>query len=101
MRYLTLFLACGLALSARAGLGPQNVAVVVNRGSAASLAVANEYVDARRIPPGNVIYVDVPGELVEVITVADFRRLILLPVLEQIRDRGLAGQIECVTYSAD
>jgi hypothetical protein len=101
MHHFVLFLLCCLALPARAGLGPQNVAVVVNSASPASLAIANEYVDARRIPPGNVIYLDLPAEFVEVITVADFRRLILLPVLEQIRDRGLAGQIECVTYSAD
>ena len=42
--------------SARAGGGPENVAVVVNADSWASLAVANKYVALRRIPECNVIY---------------------------------------------
>ncbi len=44
------------ASSARAGGGPTGVAVVVNADSWASLAVANEYVALRQIPPCNVIY---------------------------------------------
>jgi uncharacterized protein (TIGR03790 family) len=63
--------------------------------------VANEYIDARGIPPSNVVYIDLPQKLVEFIGDEDFRKLILKPVLEQIGARGLAGQIDCVTYSAD
>jgi hypothetical protein len=90
-----------LAPQAQAGLGPQNVMVVVNSASPASLAVANEYVAARHIPPANVVYIDLPKDLVEFIRDDDFRKLILKPVLEQIRIRNLAAQIDCVTYSAD
>src|SRR6185436_3166795 len=45
-------------ISAHAGIGPQNVAVVVNSESWASLAIANEYVRLRSIPACNVIYLD-------------------------------------------
>src|SRR5258707_1195778 len=90
-----------LAIRARAGIGPQNVAVVVNSASSNSLAVANEYVDARHVPPGNVIYLDLPKEFIETIGVEDFRKRILQPVLDQIKARKLAGQIDCIAYSAD
>ena len=87
-------------LPARAGGGPENVAVVVNEDSWASRAVANEYVRLRNIPPSNVIYLK---DLVAIdyMDVEDFRRTILSPVLDAIRKRGLEDQIDCITYSAD
>jgi len=85
---------------ARAGGGPENVAVVVNADSWASLAVANAYVHLRRIPPGHVIYVaNLPS--IELIPVDDFRSRILRPVLRTIKDRNLADQIDCIAYSSD
>jgi uncharacterized protein (TIGR03790 family) len=85
----------------RAALGPQNVILVVNSASPASLAVANEYIDARHLPPANVVYVELPKEEFQIMQAHDFRKKILQPVFEQIRVRGLAPQIDCVTYSAD
>jgi uncharacterized protein (TIGR03790 family) len=86
--------------SARAGGGPENVAVVINADSWASLAVANEYVALRRIPECNVIYLsELPGNLS--IDVQQFRELILKPVLQTLDKRGLTGQIDCIAYSAD
>jgi len=83
-----------------AGGGPENVAVVVNADSWASLAVANEYVALRRIPECNVIYLsDLPGNLS--IDVQQFRELILRPVLQTLERRGLTGQIDAIAYSAD
>ncbi|HUU91976.1 MAG TPA: hypothetical protein VM238_12295, partial [Phycisphaerae bacterium] len=69
-----------LSADARAGGGPENVAVVVNADSWASLAVANEYVALRRIPPGHVIYLSSLPSF-ERVTVDDFRSRILMPVL--------------------
>jgi len=85
---------------ARAGGGPENVAVVVNADSWASLAVANEYVALRRIPECNVVYLSaVPSNLT--VDVNQFRDLILRPVLDTLERRGLRDQIDCIAYSAD
>ena len=85
-----------------AGVGPQNTVVVVNADSFASLAVANEYVRQRGIPPGNIVELHL-NQLrdFEQIGVEDFRQLILVPLLEQIKSRGLAEQIDCIAYSSD
>lgn len=78
-----------------------NVAVVVNSSSPASLAVANEYIAARKIPAGNVIFIDLPSKYVEAIDVNDFRKLLLEPVCDTLRQRKLNGQIDVVAWSAD
>lgn len=86
--------------AARAGLGPENVAVVVNEDSWASLALANEYVALRHIPPLNVIYLRDLGDY-EGTDVEAFRDRILKPALTELEKRGLAGQIDCIAYSSD
>ncbi|KPJ71841.1 MAG: hypothetical protein AMS14_08940, partial [Planctomycetes bacterium DG_20] len=97
---LAALLACCLAAAAAAGGGPEHVAVVVNADSWASLAVANEYVRLRRIPPGHVVYLaSLPS--FELISVDDFRARVLAPVLRAIKDRNLADQIDCIAYSSD
>ena len=40
------------------GGGPENIFLVVNRQSWASQTVANHYIHLRKIPPGNVLYLD-------------------------------------------
>jgi hypothetical protein len=83
-----------------AGLGPENVAVIVNAGSHSSRTVANAFVHGRGIPVDNVIYLsDVPG--FEHIDVDDFRDRLLKPVLKTIEDRGLTPQIDCIAWSSD
>jgi hypothetical protein len=82
------------------GGGPENVAVVVNADSWASLAVANEYIALRRIPDGNIVYLaGLSSNLL--IGVDEFRERILKPVLETLAARGLAAQIDCIAYSSD
>ena len=84
----------------RAGGGPHNVAVIVNRDSWASLAVANHYIHARGIPSCNVIYLSgIDG--FERIDVSKFRTTILDPILAEIKTRGLQKQITTIAYSAD
>jgi len=88
------------AAASPAGLGPENVAVVVNGDSWASRAVANAYVRLRNVPPCNVIYLrDLTA--IDYMDVEDFRQTILKPVLSAIRTRSLDGQIDCIAYSAD
>lgn len=94
-------LACLLwAACAQAAGGPEGVLVVVNGDSWASMAVANEFIHLRRIPPSQVVYLrDLPG--FESVDVDVFRQQILTPVLETIRERNLSDRIDCIAYSAD
>jgi len=88
------------ASAAPAGGGPENALVVVNADSWASTFIANEYIAARHIPPANVVRLrDLPD--FERMSVEDFRTRILGPVLHAAEQRGLAGQIDYVLYSAD
>lgn len=85
---------------ARAGGGPENVLLVVNARSWASLTVANHYVQLRQIPPSNILHLDWHGSN-EGVTVQIFRKSILQPVLQTIRERGLGDQIDAIVYSSD
>jgi len=84
------------------GGGPENVAVVINGDSFASQAVANAFVEFRDIPAANLISLPLGGlPDFETVDVETFRQRILKPALETLEQRGLASQIDCVTYSAD
>ncbi|MEI6234714.1 MAG: tetratricopeptide repeat protein [Planctomycetota bacterium] len=97
---LAFFFLITTAQLAFAGGGPQNVVLVVNSQSWASLAVANEYILLRGVPPNHVLYLDhVPN--FETIDINTFREQILAPVLKFIDDRHLKPQIDYVIYSAD
>lgn len=95
----TLIIAAASAV-ARAGIAPENVAVVVNADSPASRTIAAEYVKLRGIPACNVVEITGLADR-ERMTVADFRRQVLSPVLETIADRGLTRQIDVVAYSSE
>lgn len=83
----------------RAGGGPENLVIVVNADSQTSKLIANYYIQLREIHPRNVIYLgSVPTE--DVTNFARFKNRILIPIVEQIRQKGLAEQIDCVVYSA-
>lgn len=90
----------GILGSSKAGLGPENVAVVVNGDSWASLTVANEYAQLRGIPANNFIVLH-GLSAVETTDVDHFRAEILGPVFKAIGQRGLTNQIDCVAYSVD
>ena len=93
-------IACVAASFALAGGGPENALVVVNADSWASTFIANEYIAARHIPPANVIRLrNLPD--FERINAEDFRTKILAPVLHTAEQRGIAGQIDYLLYSAD
>lgn len=93
---LTILVPC----AAWAGGGPENVLLVVNPRSEASLTIANHYVHLRQIPPKNVIYV--PWDpAVEQTDIEKFRKDILAPVLKAAIGPGNSGRIDYVVYSSD
>jgi hypothetical protein len=85
---------------AHAGGGPENVFLVVNSTSADSIAVANAYVEMRRIPPINVFSLAWAGSK-EAVSISRFRDEILGPILRGIDARRLAPQIDMIVYSSD
>ncbi len=85
--------------AAHAGGGPENVVVVVNANSWASLTIANEFIALRKIPPGNVVYLGWSGA--EAASGELFRQQVLGPVFQAIEARGLAPQIDYIVYSSD
>jgi hypothetical protein len=89
-----------IASRASAGVGAENILLVVNRASWASLTVANHYVRVRDVPVSNVVYLDWKKGT-DAINVETFRNEILSPVLKQIEVRGLADQIDAIIYSSD
>ncbi|WP_222435892.1 hypothetical protein [Rubripirellula tenax] len=103
-RLATLFLSFGLAIALAgqtlAGIGPENVVVVVNAKSLISRTVANHYVHLRDIPIANVILLDdVPTGLA--MTLEDFKAKILKPVLAEVDARKIANHVRVIAYSAD
>lgn len=88
------------AAAAFAGIAPENVAVVVNGDSWASLAVANEYAKVRHIPPSNFIVLHGLSSFDQT-DVNQFRTEVLSPVFAAIESRGLTPQIDCIAYSVD
>lgn len=95
---LLVLLAC--ARSAPAGGGPENVFLVVNTNSWASLTVANEYIALRQIPPVNVLYVDWNGGF-EGTDSETFRTKILIPAISALGSRAIYDHIDYVVYSSD
>lgn len=87
--------------AAIAGGGPENVMLVVNEESWASLAVANHYIQLRKIPACNVVYLSGVQLSWDNVKIEVFREKILIPVLEAIQRRGLEPQIDYIVYSAD
>jgi uncharacterized protein (TIGR03790 family) len=100
----TLYLIClafaGLTSVARGGGGPENVMLVVNQNSDASMTIANHYIRLRDIPPSNVLYLDWKHETTTT-TGTTFRDEILDPILKAIDQRKLTSQISYIVYSSD
>lgn len=85
---------------ARAGGGPENVLLVVNAASPASIEVANAWITLRNIPPINVLMLPWEGSR-EAIPIATFREELLRPILQAIDGRRLSSQIDQIVYSTD
>ncbi len=88
------------AAPAVAGGGPENVLLLVNSNSDSSKAIANLYIELRKIPPMNVVYLDWKGSL-EIGSAARLRDEILMPTIKALDDRRLTMQIDYIVYSSD
>ncbi len=88
------------ALKVHAGGGPENVFLVVNKSSPASLTVANHYIDLRKIPPSNVFYLKYPPGRA-VMGGDRFKTVFLEPIIGKIQERNLTSQIDYIVYSCD
>lgn len=86
---------------AEAGGGPENVLLVVNPRSWASVTVANHFVADRGIAASNVLDLEWDGQVLPHLPIDTFRSEILEPVLAAIDERGLSEQIDYVVYSCD
>ncbi|TWU51185.1 hypothetical protein [Rubripirellula reticaptiva] len=83
-----------------AGVGPENVIVVINADSVTSRTIANHYIDLRGIPDTNVVLLsDVPQGLRT--NLADFKAKILSPLFAEIDARKIGSQVRVIAYSAD
>jgi hypothetical protein len=85
-------------------LGPHECAIIVNANSEDSKALANFYADLRRIPPQNIIHLDLPGRVREAratISPEDFRTLIYEPVMTALKERQLSSHVLVWLYSLD
>ncbi|MCE5266716.1 MAG: hypothetical protein LLG00_02385 [Planctomycetaceae bacterium] len=94
---IVVFLSTAIAM---AGGGPENVLLVVNPRSPASLAIANHYIQLREIPSSNVLFLPWDPH-VEQTDIETFRKQILFPILRTIDERHLGQQIDYVVYSSD
>lgn len=92
----------GLMMAPRtcdAGVGPENLILVVNADSWESRTIANHYAELRKIPTRNIVVLkNVPAE--PVTTLEKFREQILKPLLAEIDVRGLAPQTRVIGYSS-
>jgi len=86
--------------TARAGGGPENVLLVVNVNSWASQTIANHYAAWRQIPPSNILYVNWRFAD-EPLPVDEFRRLLIGPIVQELRKRQIDEQIDYIVYSSD
>ncbi|MEE3372346.1 MAG: hypothetical protein VX346_23625 [Planctomycetota bacterium] len=80
--------------------GAENLALVVNGDSWMSRSVANHYISLREIPAAHVVQLTGLPDL-ERIDVERFRRQILRPVLNTLRQRQRLAQIDYLVYSSD
>ena len=90
----------GYFLALAAGGGPENVLLLVNSNSESSKTIANHYIELRKIPPNNVVYIDWKGNL-ESGSAERLREVILRPALAAIDERKLLPQIDYIVYSSD
>ncbi len=93
MRVLILilvFIALGAGSQAIAELTPDQVVVLANKASDDSLAVARHYIARRRIPPSNLVTVNVPTD--ETVSREVYTAQIVHPLREALTKQGLAAK---------
>ncbi len=82
-----------------AGIGPENTMVVVNARSWSSRTIANHYIQLRKIPTINIVYLQWKESDVQT-DIATFRNELLKPVLETAHRRQIGDHIDCIVWSS-
>jgi hypothetical protein len=82
-------------------LGPHELLVLANGNSSRSVTLAREYAAQRRVPPENVLLLDLAAAPPLELTPDECRRQILTPALRAADERGLAGHVLAWAYSLD
>jgi uncharacterized protein (TIGR03790 family) len=95
-----LALACGLTCRLHAGGSGLNTVVVVNQNSPDSCELGNYYCERRQVPPGNLLRINWPGGNISWSS-DDFQTILLVPLLQMLASRQLAGQVDYVVLSMD
>lgn len=88
---------CAAVLSAQAGGGPQNVLVVVNDQSLASLELGKHYQQQREVPGRNILHISVTPT--NNMSMATFSNDVRGPILSYIATAGLSNQINTIIFS--
>jgi uncharacterized protein (TIGR03790 family) len=83
-----------LVPSAAWALGPDQVALVVNRNMPQGRELAEFYKLARHIPDGRIIELDLP--MTEEMSFERYERDVVLPIRAFLREHQLAGQVRCL-----
>ncbi len=103
VRWMTLIAAAFLAVIPKlllAGATSASWVVVVNGASQNSRTIANHWIHLRNLPARNVIVLqNIPAT--ETIDRKQFVELILQPLFEQLKVRGLESHVQGVAYSCD
>lgn len=82
---------------AQAGIGPQNVVVVVNDNSRDSLEIGQYYQDQRGLSERQIVHVSTTTN--GAITLTDFNSEIYDPVIDYINSSALSNQVETILYT--
>ncbi|MHC4873535.1 MAG: hypothetical protein ACYTFY_16950 [Planctomycetota bacterium] len=98
-KILILTLLLILSFNSLYALDSENTAVVINSESEDSVKIAETFIKLRNIPEENIIKITGIKD-VEQCTVGDFRKTILMPVMETIKKRRLSSKISLIAYSA-
>ena len=95
--WLALFL-CWICMGSTVSAGgPETAILVVNADSASSKMIANHYIAMRKIPSTNVVYLNgVPPT--ETISLDQFKKLILKPIVAALTERQLSTHIDYIIY---
>ena len=97
--YLTLLAILGSVPPGFAELTPDQLAIVANRNSTGSMAVAKHYAERRAIPSNHVLALDLPAT--ETITRADFEDKLVGPLRKSLESKGFAKKIRVLVTTYD
>lgn len=91
MKRIVVFVLVLVAHAEASAQSAENVAVVINTGSPASLRIGDYYAQARKIPATNIIRINTTTK--DEIASADYTRTIETPIAQGLRRAGLQDRI--------